>query len=266
MRLLVATRLRASCVFAQPPTNSPESVRALLRHPAHVGGSDAIYAGRGGGRPHPRGWGAFARFLAEHVRTLGDWTWHDAVTHLSARPAARFGLAGRGAVALGRSRTSRSSTPTACATRRRTRTRAARRRAWTTCWSRARASCATARSPTRARAARCVRAHRRRDPRPAAPVQHESPVPEEDPMTGTTPDAARPAPDRPWARDVVGPRTKGLRLPAETTVGDVLAGSPRVTDGAFSWPLLTLDDATLDHNVRTVARVCAERGSSTRRT
>ena len=102
VRLLVATRLRASCVFAQPPTNSPESVRAMLRHPAHVGGSDAIYAPvGGGGRPHPRGWGAFARFLAEHVRTLGDWTWHDAVTHLSARPAARFGLAGRGAVVPG---------------------------------------------------------------------------------------------------------------------------------------------------------------------
>jgi N-acyl-D-amino-acid deacylase len=102
VHLLVATRLRASCVFAQPPTNSPESVRALLRHRAHVGGSDAIYAPvGGGGRPHPRGWGAFARFLAEHVRTLGDWTWHDAVTHLSTRPAARFALTGRGVVAPG---------------------------------------------------------------------------------------------------------------------------------------------------------------------
>jgi N-acyl-D-amino-acid deacylase len=102
VHLLVATRLRASCVFAQPPTNSPDSVRALLRHRAHVGGSDAIYAPvGGGGRPHPRGWGAFARFLAEHVRTLGDWTWHDAVTHLSTRPAERFALAGRGVVAPG---------------------------------------------------------------------------------------------------------------------------------------------------------------------
>ncbi|WP_353709032.1 amidohydrolase family protein [Cellulosimicrobium sp. ES-005] len=102
VHLLVATRLRASCVFAQPPTNSPDSVRALLRHRAHVGGSDAIYAPvAGGGRPHPRGWGAFARFLAEHVRTLRDWTWHDAVTHLSTRPAARFALPGRGTVVPG---------------------------------------------------------------------------------------------------------------------------------------------------------------------
>jgi D-serine deaminase-like pyridoxal phosphate-dependent protein len=79
-------------------------------------------------------------------------------------------------------------------------------------------------------------------------------------MTGTTHDSARPAPDRPWALDVVGPRTKGLRLDDAATVADVLAGSPRLTDGAFSWPLLALDDATLDHNVGVVARVCAERG------
>ncbi len=74
------------------PAAPPRARRRVRRH---------LRAGRGGGRPHPRGWGAFARFLAEHVRTLGDWTWHDAVTHLSARPAARFGLAGRGAVAPG---------------------------------------------------------------------------------------------------------------------------------------------------------------------
>lgn len=69
-----------------------------------------------------------------------------------------------------------------------------------------------------------------------------------------------PDPARPWARDVVGPRTKGLRLDAPTTVADVLASAPRVTDDVFSWPLLTLDDATLDHNVAVVARVCAARG------
>ncbi|GII99262.1 N-acyl-D-amino-acid deacylase [Sediminihabitans luteus] len=98
LTLLVSTGLRAGCVFAQPPTNSPDSVRALLRHRAHMGGSDAIY---GGGMPHPRGWGAFARFLAEHVRTLGDWTWADAAHHLAAAPAARFGFAGRGTLVPG---------------------------------------------------------------------------------------------------------------------------------------------------------------------
>lgn len=98
IELLVTSELRAGCVFAQPSTNSPESVRTLLRHPAHVGGSDAIY---GGGMPHPRGWGTFARFLAEHVRHRGDWTWSQAQHHLSTAPATRFGFTGRGRLVPG---------------------------------------------------------------------------------------------------------------------------------------------------------------------
>ncbi|MBO0607892.1 amidohydrolase family protein [Myceligenerans salitolerans] len=97
IEILVATGLRATCVFAQPPTNSAESVRALANHAAHLGGSDAIYLG---GRPHPRGWGAFARMLAERVGS-GDWSWHDAAEHLSGRAARRFGFAGRGSLAAG---------------------------------------------------------------------------------------------------------------------------------------------------------------------
>ncbi|MFV2144357.1 N-acyl-D-amino-acid deacylase family protein [Isoptericola sp. G70] len=105
LRVLRASRLRASCVFAQPPTGTAESVRALAAHPAHLAGSDAVYQPVGGhadeGRPHPRGWGAFARFLAEQVRATGDWTWHDAAEHLAARAARRFGLTDRGRVAPG---------------------------------------------------------------------------------------------------------------------------------------------------------------------
>ncbi|WP_051107837.1 N-acyl-D-amino-acid deacylase family protein [Actinomadura atramentaria] len=96
--LLVATRLEAGCVFGQPPTNSEASVRALLRHPAQTTGSDAIYQG---GRPHPRGWGAFARMLARHVRELGDWTWEQAAVHLAGRAAERFRLPDRGRVRAG---------------------------------------------------------------------------------------------------------------------------------------------------------------------
>ncbi|MGR6997539.1 hypothetical protein ACU686_04530 [Yinghuangia aomiensis] len=96
--LLLATRLQAGAVFDQPPTNSDASVRALLRHPAHIGGSDGIYIG---GSPHPRGWGAFARMLARHVVELGDWTWEQAAVHLAAHPARRFGLTDRGLVRTG---------------------------------------------------------------------------------------------------------------------------------------------------------------------
>lgn len=98
IELLLATGLGVGCVFDQPPTATEESVRTLLRHPAHVGGSDGIYRG---GHPHPRGFGAFARLLARHVRELGDWTWPEAVAHLAAAPARRFGLADRGLVRPG---------------------------------------------------------------------------------------------------------------------------------------------------------------------
>lgn len=98
VRLLRATDLQAGCVFGQPPTNSAESVRALLRHPAQLGSSDGIYVG---GHPHPRGWGAFARVLAEHVRGLGDLSWPDAVVHLAAHPARRFGFRDRGLLRTG---------------------------------------------------------------------------------------------------------------------------------------------------------------------
>lgn len=96
VELLVSTGLRAGCVFAQPPSNSAASVQTLLEHPAHMGGSDAIYAG---GRPHPRGWGAFARLLTQ-VRS-GDWTWSQAQHHLSTAAARRFRLGGRGTLEVG---------------------------------------------------------------------------------------------------------------------------------------------------------------------
>ncbi|MEZ0446500.1 N-acyl-D-amino-acid deacylase family protein [Cellulomonas sp. ICMP 17802] len=98
LHLLVATNLQVGCVFAQPPTNSDASLRALLRHPAHCAGSDGIYRG---GHPHPRGWGTFARLLGRHVRELGDWDWPTAAAHLSTTAARRFGLADRGALRVG---------------------------------------------------------------------------------------------------------------------------------------------------------------------
>lgn len=93
IELLRATRAAVTAVFAQPPTNTDADLRALLRHEAHVGGSDGIFVG---GRPHPRAWGTFARFLALHTRELAHWTWGEASLHLAGHPARRFGLTGHG--------------------------------------------------------------------------------------------------------------------------------------------------------------------------
>lgn len=96
--LVTASELGVGCVFAQPPTNTEADVRALLRHEAHLAGSDAIMLGS---RPHPRGWGTFARLMGRHTRELGDWAWGEASVHLAGHAARRFGLAGRGVVRRG---------------------------------------------------------------------------------------------------------------------------------------------------------------------
>ncbi len=63
-----------------------------------LGGSDGISVGR---HPHPRAFGAFARYLRMFVREFAAWDWPHAARHLAARPAARFGLLDRGMVRPG---------------------------------------------------------------------------------------------------------------------------------------------------------------------
>ncbi|MFD6176505.1 MULTISPECIES: N-acyl-D-amino-acid deacylase family protein [unclassified Isoptericola] len=75
-----------------------ENVRAIMQHRVHCGGSDAILVG---GRPHPRAWGTFPRYLARYVRELGVLTLEDCVHHLTGRPAARLRLTDRGLVRPG---------------------------------------------------------------------------------------------------------------------------------------------------------------------
>lgn len=96
--ILIASDLAVGCVVDNGADRTEKDAQALLRHPGHMAGSDAIFLGN---RPHPRGWGAFARLLGRHVRELGDWTWGEAAHHLSGHAAERFGLVGRGRVSVG---------------------------------------------------------------------------------------------------------------------------------------------------------------------
>lgn len=96
--LLIRSELAVGCVREQRSTKTDEDVRVLLRHEAHMGGSDGIYIGSA---PHPRGWGTFARFLGRHVRELGDWTWGEAALHLAGHAARRFGLGRHGLIRPG---------------------------------------------------------------------------------------------------------------------------------------------------------------------
>ena len=95
---LVANGLAVGCVVDNGEDRTEADLRALLANPQQMASSDAIFLGS---RPHPRGWGAFARLLARHTRDLGDWTWGEAARHLAGYAAERFRLAGRGRVVPG---------------------------------------------------------------------------------------------------------------------------------------------------------------------
>lgn len=75
----------------------PEQVTLALTHPAVMLASDAtMHQGQG----HPRAAGTFPRLIAEYVRT-GRLTLYEAVEKMTALPAARFRLAGKGSLAVG---------------------------------------------------------------------------------------------------------------------------------------------------------------------
>jgi N-acyl-D-amino-acid deacylase len=93
--LLADDRLGTSCLVE---VGNEENVRAIMRHPAHLVGSDGLLVGA---RPHPRGWGTFPRYLARYVREEGLLTLEECVAKMTGRAARRLGLADRGTIAPG---------------------------------------------------------------------------------------------------------------------------------------------------------------------
>lgn len=96
--ILHASQMEVGIVGFRPGDRTEEDVRRLMKHPAHMAGSDGIFKG---GFPHPRGWGAFARYLGYHTRKLKDYDWAQAITHLSTHAARRYRLLDRGLVRTG---------------------------------------------------------------------------------------------------------------------------------------------------------------------
>jgi N-acyl-D-amino-acid deacylase len=95
--LLVGSRMAVGCVVPHRHRGEGD-VRALLRHPAMMAGSDGIYTGS---HPHPRGCGCFARYLGHYVRDDPAWSLEEAVCHLSHHAARRFRLTDRGLLRAG---------------------------------------------------------------------------------------------------------------------------------------------------------------------
>jgi N-acyl-D-amino-acid deacylase len=75
-----------------------ENVRAIMLHPKHMGGSDAILVGE---RPHPRAWGTFPRYLGHYVREVGLLSLEECINHLTGRAAQRLRLTDRGFIRNG---------------------------------------------------------------------------------------------------------------------------------------------------------------------
>jgi N-acyl-D-amino-acid deacylase len=96
--ILAASGMAVGIVGFRPGERTEADIRAILRHPAHMAGSDGIFCGS---FPHPRGWGAFARYLGYHTRKLQDYSWAEAVTHLATHAARRFRLTNRGMLRSG---------------------------------------------------------------------------------------------------------------------------------------------------------------------
>jgi len=93
--LLLADELGVSCLLH---VGNEENVRAILRHPAHLVGSDGLLIGE---RPHPRAWGTFPRYLGHYVREEGLLSLEECVAQMTGRAARRLALADRGRVAPG---------------------------------------------------------------------------------------------------------------------------------------------------------------------
>jgi N-acyl-D-amino-acid deacylase len=73
-------------------------VDQVVQAPFTMLGSDGLSSGSG--RPHPRLYGTFPRYLQRYVRELKSLTLEEAVRKITSFPAARFKLAERGVLAL----------------------------------------------------------------------------------------------------------------------------------------------------------------------
>jgi N-acyl-D-amino-acid deacylase len=79
-------------------SSNEKDVRAIMKHPCHMVGSDGILVGD---KPNPRGWGTFARYLGLYGRKLGILRLEEIIRHMTAAPAQRLGLNDRGLVKEG---------------------------------------------------------------------------------------------------------------------------------------------------------------------
>ncbi|MBN1478149.1 D-aminoacylase [Candidatus Sumerlaeota bacterium] len=102
LQLLIASRGNASMVCF---TQDQGETDRVLEHAWGMVGSDAAVRSpegpTGQGKPHPRGYGSFARYLRRYVRERETLSIAEAVRKITSLPAEMFGLRGRGVLRPG---------------------------------------------------------------------------------------------------------------------------------------------------------------------
>lgn len=93
--LLVESELAAG--FISHGGSTEDSLRACIQHPAHLASTDAVLVGR----PHPRAFGTYPRYLGHYVRELGLLTLEDSIRRMTSAPAHCMRLSNRGMIQAG---------------------------------------------------------------------------------------------------------------------------------------------------------------------
>ena len=100
--LLLHSKMAVSAIFFDM---CEENLERILRWPFVYIGSDSSARSLEGptaeGKPHPRTFGSFARFLGEYVRRRKLISLPEAIARITSLPAARFGLKDRGLLRQG---------------------------------------------------------------------------------------------------------------------------------------------------------------------
>ncbi|PIX88666.1 MAG: amidohydrolase [Nitrospirae bacterium CG_4_10_14_3_um_filter_44_29] len=100
--IIIDEKLRAGAIFS---TMSEENLRRFLSLPFAMIGSDSSARSMSGitydGKPHPRGFGSFPRFLGKYVRDEGLMNMSEAIHKITMLPARTFGINGRGVLKKG---------------------------------------------------------------------------------------------------------------------------------------------------------------------
>jgi N-acyl-D-amino-acid deacylase len=101
-RILIGEKLRVSAIFL---SMREENLRKFLSLPYVMIGTDSSVRSFSGptckGKPHPRGFGSFPRFIGEYVRDTRIMRLQDAIRKITMLPARTFGIQDRGILRKG---------------------------------------------------------------------------------------------------------------------------------------------------------------------